>query len=72
MQRIETIVKGIMTLTVLIVAGMVLYSCVTSSGDSHPYSAPTSLTVSDDAVAKVVQDAIAGDSVAAKLNGSPC
>jgi hypothetical protein len=35
------------------------------------YSAPQSFTVSNDAVAKVVHDAVAGDSDATPMNGSP-
>jgi len=45
---------------------------VAVGGSSPPsYSAPQSLVVSDDAVAKVVHDAIDGDRDAAKLSGSP-
>jgi hypothetical protein len=71
MEQIEAIVKGIMGLIILIVAGIVLCSCTTSSDDSHTYSAPTSFTVSNDAVVKVARDAIAGDSHASKMAGSP-
>lgn len=39
--------------------------------ETPPYSAPQSFSVSEDAVAKVVHDALAGDSLAAQLKGSP-
>src|SRR6516165_4954570 len=38
---------------------------------SRPYSAPASFTVSNDAVAQVVRDAIAGYSGATPMDGSP-
>jgi|SRR5271166_4304211 len=42
-----------------------------SAESSRPYSAPASFTVSNEAVAQVVHDAIAGSSGATPMDGSP-
>ena len=65
MEQIRAILKGIQALAALIIVGIVLYACVGASGDSQTYA------VSNDAVAQVVHDAIAGDHDATPLNGSP-
>jgi hypothetical protein len=70
-RQIQAILKAVMGLGMLVAVGILLYACVSSSGGSHPYAAPTSFTVSNDAVAQVVHDAIAGDSTATKMDGSP-
>src|SRR5262249_20870898 len=49
----------------LVIVGLLLYSCVSTTGDFHMYA------VSNDAVARVVHDALAGDHDATPLNGSP-
>ena len=64
MEQIRPILKGTQVLVMLVITGILLYACVTS-GDSHTD------TVSNDAVAQVVRDAIAGDHDAAPLNGLP-
>jgi hypothetical protein len=64
MEQIRTIPKGIVFAT-LVTAGILLYACVSTSGDSHTYA------VSNDAVAQVVHDAIADDHDATPLNGTP-
>jgi hypothetical protein len=65
-------VKGLMF---LVVCGIIVFIACVSCGESHtssgPYSAPATFTVSNDAVAQVVHDAIAGDVGAAPINGSP-
>jgi len=71
MERIQAVLKGIMGLRVLVIIGIVLYACVSSSCESHTYWAPSSFTVSNDAVAKVTQDAIAGVQLATQMDGSP-
>ena len=65
MEQIRAILKGRMALAMLVTVGILLYACVSTSGDSHTYA------VSNDAVAQVVHDAIAGDHDATPLNGSP-
>jgi hypothetical protein len=71
LERIKAVLKGIMGLGVLVIAGVLLYACVSCSGDSHTYSAPTSFTVSNDAVAKLIQDTVAGAQFATNIDGSP-
>ena len=65
MEQIRAILKGRMAFAMLVTVGILLYACVSTSGDSHTYA------VSNDAVAQVVHDAIAGDHDATPLNGSP-
>lgn len=79
MDQVQNILNGLKALCVLVIVGIVLYVLIASCGDSHtssgsssgPYSAPSSFTVSNEAVAQVVHDAIAGDSDATKMDGSP-
>ena len=65
MEQIRAILKGRIAFAMLVTVGILLYACVSTSGDSHTYA------VSNDAVAQVVHDAIAGDHDATPLNGSP-
>jgi hypothetical protein len=65
MEQIRAILKGINALARLVIVGILLYSCVSTTGDFHMYA------VSNDAVARVVHDALAGDHDATPLNGSP-
>ena len=65
MDQIRASLNGRVALAMLVTVGILLYDCVSTSGDSHTYA------VSNDAVAQVVHDAIAGDHDAAPLNGSP-
>ena len=65
MEQIRAIINGRMALAMLVTVGILLYACVSTSGDSHTYA------VRNDAVAQVVHDAIAGDHDATPLNGSP-
>ena len=64
MEHIRAIPKRIMA-AMLVTVGILLYACVSPSGGSHTYA------VSNDAVSRVVHDAIAGDHSATPLNGSP-
>ena len=70
MEQIQAILKGVMGLGIFVAVGILLYACV-AGGSTHGYSAPNSFTVSNDAVAHLVPDAIAGDSDATKMDGSP-
>jgi len=65
MEQIRGILKGRVALAMLVTVGILPYACVSTSGDSHTFA------VSNDAVAQVVHDAIAGDHDATPLNGSP-
>jgi hypothetical protein len=65
MEQIRPILKGTQVLVMLVITGILLYACVNPSVDPHTYA------VSNDAVAQVVHDAIAGDHDATPLNGSP-
>jgi hypothetical protein len=65
MEQIRAIFKGTQALAALIIVGILLYACIGTSGDSQTYA------VSNDVVAQVVHDAIAGDHSATPLNGSP-
>jgi hypothetical protein len=71
-EQIHPIAKGLAALVVLVIIGLIAWVVIEFwQSESHPYSAPASFTVSNDAVAKVVRDAIAGDLHATPLNGSP-
>jgi hypothetical protein len=65
---LESVVKKVFTFLSVVAAA---FSVAAGCSTTPPYHAPQSLTVSDGAVAKVVRDALAGDSKAAQLSGSP-
>jgi hypothetical protein len=65
MEQIRASLNGIQAVAALMIVGILLYACVSTWGDSETYA------VSNDAVAQVVHDAIAGDRDATPLNGSP-
>jgi hypothetical protein len=69
---IPQVLKAVIALGVLAIIGITAWVVVgTWLSASHAYQAPASFTVSNDAVAQVVHDAIAGDLHAKPMSGSP-
>jgi hypothetical protein len=69
---IPQVLKAVIALGVSAIIGIIAWVVIgTWWSASHAYKAPASFTVSNDAVAQVVHDAIAGDLHAKPMSGSP-